>query len=281
MGMVLQNRPYFRDWLTLILSPASSLGRISRVLQSDGGGGASKGPLFVNTMEDKALATTTPTIHSTASANYPRGASTMTEPLPTHPSPDKRDASAEPDMMDDGDFDMTFQEPPSSPFMEHVEHDDQENRAPRDAQTPVKPLLELAGEVPQSAFRVSPEKRFGLQERTSPAKLSPAKNLMDDFEEAALAEGSGSRSVRSSPRKPVPIKLFAMDDDFDLDLGVDTTDYSADGPELSAVDNDDSCFSNFSEMPGLDMTKFASLKQSPAKGEQPDVRSRRRTATCI
>jgi len=180
--------------------------------------------------------------------------------------------------MPDDEFDMACDEPPSSPFVEHIEHDNQENIAPREARTPVKPLFDVADNAPQSAFRISPEKRSGLQERTSPAKMSPAKNLMDDFEEAALAAGTGSRS---RPQKPAPLPLFAMDDNFDLDSGMDTIDYSADGPELTSVDNDDTCFSNFSEMPGLDMTKFAFLKQSPVKGEQPDVRIRRMATPCI
>lgn len=63
------------------------------------------------------------------------------------------------------------------------------------------------------------------------------------------------------------------DEDFEIDLGGDHTDFNPDGPEYTAADMDDTCFSAFSEMPGLDMTKFAFLKQSPAKGGQPDVRS--------
>jgi hypothetical protein len=61
-------------------------------------------------------------------------------------------------------------------------------------------------------------------------------------------------------------------DDDELDLGFDNTDYNPDGPEVTSIDFDDTCFSTFSEMPGMDMTKFASLKKSPMK-DAPDVRS--------
>jgi hypothetical protein len=53
---------------------------------------------------------------------------------------------------------------------------------------------------------------------------------------------------------------------------MDNTDFNPDGPEATSLDIDDTCFSTFSEMPGLDMTKFALLKQSPTKGTLPDVR---------
>jgi hypothetical protein len=59
--------------------------------------------------------------------------------------------------------------------------------------------------------------------------------------------------------------------DDDMDLGMDT-EFNPDGPEITSIDIDDTGFSNFSEMPGLDMTKFASLRQSPVKDNAPDVR---------
>jgi hypothetical protein len=269
-------------------------------------------------------------------------------------SPEKLNAHSDSIVIDD-DFDMAFNEPPSSPFISHVDHDDQENIAPNSTRTPSKPLLDFEDDVPQSAFKVSPEKKFGLKERASPAKMSPVKNLMEDFEEAALhtstgsqpnsrkgspakelamdrpgsAMSSGSHKAQSpleSPRAPsaessqctptsedqkpqllaspmkrptsshkehalrenegLTVAMKFMDEapiegrdtltrqrsrDDDLDLDFDNTDYNPDGPEVTSIDFDDTCFSTFSEMPGLDMTKFASLKQSPMKGA-PDVR---------
>lgn len=269
-------------------------------------------------------------------------------------SPEKFNGHSNSILLDD-DFDMTFNEPPSSPFVSHIDNDDQENIAPRATYTPVKPLLDFEDDVPQSAFRVSPEKKFGLKERPSPAKMSPAKNLMDDFEEAALKTSTESQSSpkKSSPAKqpglersesfmssrsrksqsptkfsravsadstqhvltledsaPIssattnrlasPHKDVALrdnegltmaikyteippeshenlttqnshEDDIDLYSSLDNTDFNPDGLELTSGDVDDTCFSNFSEMPGLDMTKFAFLKQNSADGGPIDV----------
>jgi hypothetical protein len=273
-------------------------------------------------------------------------------------SPEKLDASAHSVHTDD-DFDMTFHDPPSSPFVSHIDLDDQENIAPGAASTPSKPMADV-GDVPQSAFKVSPEKKLGLKERTSPMKTSsPVKNLMDDFQEAAMAEGSIGRASpkKSSPMKqppttrpdsalssrshksrspskssrapsaestqrmpllesepsialPTPLKgpttthtepvlreneglTVAMkfmddmrterqetltrqrsnDDKYDLDLDIDNTEFNPDGPELTSADMDDTSFSMFSEMPGLDLTKFALLQKSPTKDGLLDVSS--------
>lgn len=266
-------------------------------------------------------------------------------------SPEKLNANSNSMLIDD-DFDMTFHDPPSSPFVSHIENDDQENIAPNVAPTPSKPLLDFSDDVPQSAFKVSPEKKFGVTQRASPMK-----NLMGDFEEAALKSNVDSQrsprksspikqivaerpesamsshshkrqSLSKSPRgpsdestrKPSPFddstpetvptpskrpssshnesslrdnegltvamkymeetrtesretltRQISQESDFGVDLGADNTDFNPDGPDLTSADMDDTCFSNFSEMPGLDMTKFAFLKQSPAKGGLQEV----------
>ncbi len=241
-------------------------------------------------------------------------------------------------------MDMTFHDPPSSPFLEHVDYDNQENIAHPVSLSPKKSLVDIGQQEPQSAIKLSQEKKFGLKERTSPIKGSPAKNLMSDFEEAATKSNT---SRRASPVKNSPAKQLAMErpesalssrshtrqspskssrtpsteatqrtsylesdapetslrdnegltvamkymeetrpekhhtyadlsmqrDGFETEFGTDNTDFNPDGPELTSVDIDDTGFSNFSEMPGLDMTKFAALKQSPKKGELPDVRT--------
>lgn len=216
----------------------------------------------------------------------------------------------------DDDMDMTFHDPPSSPFVMHL--DDQENIAPDAAPTPMKPIYEFQ-DVQQLAFKVSPEKKLGLKERESPMKMSPVKNLLGDFEEAAR---------NGSPRKSSPVKqerpasalsshsrksmspsvqetmlrenegptvaMEFMDEGRDerqetvakqehiesndvLDLDMDNAEYNPDGPELTSGDIDDTGFSMFSEMPGIDMTKFASLRQSPARDATVDVSSRSTT----
>ncbi|KAF2133609.1 hypothetical protein P153DRAFT_393416 [Dothidotthia symphoricarpi CBS 119687] len=275
----------------------------------------------------------------------------MAEPMSVV-SPEKLNANLQ---FDD---DIYADEPPSSPFVAHFDDDNQENVAP----TPVRQLVDFDDDddMPQSAFRVTSEKRFGLKERSSPIKM-PTKNLMEDFEEAAMKE---DHSARNSPRKASPTKSVARDrsgsvmsdrsrmsqspskssrhpsvdlhqrtpsvrsvtpqvlptpskrpspsssssyrelrdnegltvamkytetthsdsfeslkrqkmhdDDFDLDLDVDGTEFN---PDATSADIDDTGFSMFSEMPGLDMTKFAFLKQSPTKSEHPDATPRAR-----
>jgi hypothetical protein len=278
----------------------------------------------------------------------------MAEPM-SNLSPEK--LNTYPDNIITDDIDIAYNDPPSSPFVEHIGIQDQENIAPDTAATPVKPLIDFEDSAPQSAFKVSPEKKFGLKERTSPMKTLPAKNLMDDFEDAALKMGSADRqtpqkstshikensterpgsamsshsrksqspakssrvpSPETIQRKPTnthqrqisvtpskrpasshqepplrdneglttamkfmeesnfqsretPRKQTSRDHEFEIDLSMDNTDFNPDGPEPTSLDMDDTCFSNFSEMPGIDMTKFASLKQSPTKSEMPDV----------
>lgn len=270
-------------------------------------------------------------------------------------SPEKLNASSNSIHTDD-DFDMTFHDPPSSPFMSHIDIDDQENVAPDTTATPSKSSLDF-DDVPQSAFRISPEKKSGLKERASPMKQSPVKNLMDGFEEAARSDMNVSQR---SPKKSSPVKQTAMErpesamssrsqksrspskssrapsteptqslpafeadssdvlptpskrpssshkepglrenegltvamkfmdemraerqeiltrqrsdeDKYDIDLGIDNTEFNPDGPDLTSTDIDDTSFSMFSEMPGLDMTKFAFLQKSPTKDGLLDV----------
>jgi hypothetical protein len=267
-------------------------------------------------------------------------------PLPAH----NYDAHSDSMVIDD-DFDMTFHEPPSSPFVSHVDQEDQENIAPGAAPTPSKPLVDF-DDVPQSAFKVSPEKKFGLKDRASPVKMSPVKNLLDDFEEARN-DTSRSSSKKGSPIKQTPmdrpesasssrsqqsrspskssrtpsaessqymtsvdvdvadvsstpskrpssshqdpalrqnegltVAMNSMEEtrtetreyvaqqhsyDDDLDLDMDNTEYHPDGPELTSADMDDTSFSMFSEMPGIDLTKFAYLQKSPTKDGLLDV----------
>ncbi|KAF1978446.1 hypothetical protein BU23DRAFT_549885 [Bimuria novae-zelandiae CBS 107.79] len=242
---------------------------------------------------------------------------------------------------------MSWHDPPSSPFVSHMENEDQENVAPSAATTPIKPTTGFEDEVPQSAFKMSPEKKFGLKERTSPLKMSPKKQSLGEVEGDLLASpvsgaspkkaspvkqmaterpesAMSSRSRRRSPTKtsrnpsidltnrepvlhledefedaPTPSKPFAPYKDntlrdnegltvamrleetrsqslertstyqaqnggFDIgDATFDDTDFNPDGPEFTSVD--DTSFSMFSEMPGIDMTKFAALRQSPTK----------------
>jgi len=279
----------------------------------------------------------------------------MAEPMLTL-SPEKVNSTSNPIASSDDDFDMTFHDPPSSPFVSHLDHDDQENVAPSAGPTPVKSLINFGDSPPQSAFKISPEKKsgfgFGLKERHSPVKKSSSRQLLNEFEQEAMGSSTGSRaspkkssptkqppmerpesamssrSRRSSPAKssrnpsgestqrlPVSVlndapeilatpskrpssshKAPALRENEGLtvamrfmeeshseshersttyqtnhhmpeldDTGIDDTDFNPDGPELSSLDMDDTCFSAFSEMPGVDMTKFAVLRNSPTR----------------
>ncbi|KAF9697243.1 hypothetical protein EKO04_004955 [Ascochyta lentis] len=124
----------------------------------------------------------------------------MAEPMLTL-SPEKVNANS---MQYDDDLDI-YDEGPSSPFLEHIQQDNQENVAPSNAATPVKAQLIDIGEedVPQSAFKVESGKKTGLRERSSPLKKSPVKDLLHDFEDAAMQTPSRSRAstLKSSPAK--------------------------------------------------------------------------------
>lgn len=261
----------------------------------------------------------------------------MAEPMSVL-SPEKLNAAASnADIFNDDADTTSWHDPPSSPFVEQIDYNDQENIAP----TPKKPIMDLDNDVPQSAFRISPDKKMSPSKQ-SPMK-SPAKNLLDDFEREAMkvdrespkkmksptkqsfmemevdrpGSAMSSPSRRSSPSKssrtsfletaaeitPSPAKTLVspmkgnglrenegltvamkfMDEErgdshertpkhniskniLDIEeTGIeDTMDYH-DGPEMSSLDMDDTCFSNFSEMPGIDMTNFAALRNSPTK----------------
>ncbi|KAF2268057.1 hypothetical protein CC78DRAFT_530450 [Lojkania enalia] len=280
----------------------------------------------------------------------------MTEPM-SMLSPEKLNS------IPTEDDDMTWHDPPSSPFVSHIEIEDQENIAPEVAPTPAKQAIASEENAPQSAFKISStSKSLGLKERASPTKQSPSKQLQDGFEGTSLKQSAGSNA---SPRKMSPVKQLSMgrpgsamsgqslnhsspsktsnspsikpdqavvepsyDDTIDLflspikrpasppaeptlrenegltvamrimeetrmekhesyecsttylsqhewkdgdDLGViEDTEFNPDGPDLSSLTIDDTCFSAFSEMPNLDMTKFAVLKKSPTKSGDPD-----------
>lgn len=128
-------------------------------------------------------------------------------------SPEKVNANSNAMQYED-DLDI-YDEGPSSPFLENVEPDNQENVAPSVAATPVKQqLIELEDDnVPQSAFKIESSKKTALKERSSPLKKSPVKNLLEDFEEAAAASTpnrSRASTLRSSPSKQKIIEDFEV-----------------------------------------------------------------------
>ncbi|KAF2712603.1 hypothetical protein K504DRAFT_452767 [Pleomassaria siparia CBS 279.74] len=141
----------------------------------------------------------------------------MTEPMSAL-SPEKLNSDAKHSIAtNDDDQDISWREPPSSPFISHVEHEDQENIAPADVfpTTPIKPLADVNDDAPQSVFKISSPFKTPrrLKERNSPMKMSPSKPSLedDDFEAAMMEDGTKSRGspMKMSPSKPL------LEDDFE------------------------------------------------------------------
>ncbi|KAF2274074.1 uncharacterized protein EI97DRAFT_495548 [Westerdykella ornata] len=106
--------------------------------------------------------------------------------------------------------DISWHEAPSSPFITHVEPD-QENIAPPEVttSTPTKPYSRISDNDPQSAFRLpSPSKGLGSKERTSPIKAAPAQPSLNEFDDMEDIENA---VARHSPKKCSPIKKMAVD----------------------------------------------------------------------
>ncbi|KAF2747425.1 hypothetical protein M011DRAFT_477477 [Sporormia fimetaria CBS 119925] len=122
----------------------------------------------------------------------------MAEPM-SDLSPVKLNSQAIPIDEDSG----SWHEPPSSPFISHVDND-QENIAPPGlaTSTPMKPSHTLEDEIPQSAIRVGPK------ERVSSTKRSPAKHLPNEVLGSAFGE---SIAAPASPRKTSPIKRAGLE----------------------------------------------------------------------
>ncbi|KAF2731841.1 hypothetical protein EJ04DRAFT_514308 [Polyplosphaeria fusca] len=106
---------------------------------------------------------------------------------------------------------MTWHDPPSSPFVSHLDVENQENIAPASsvAPTPMKQAMQVEEMAPQSAFKISsPSKKFGFQAQASPVKTSPTKQLMDEFDDAEFRR---SVEKRATPKKASPMKQPVFD----------------------------------------------------------------------
>lgn len=240
-------------------------------------------------------------------------------------------------MCFDDDFDLTFHDPPSSPFVSYVEVEDQENVAPGTSQLSVKNASVFEDSAPPTAQKASPEKKAGLREHASPAKESPVKNLMEDFQKATRESSTeaNERSRKSlsptklfratspeacqsapphendlldldatpmkratSPQRPtqlhqkegltaalelmeqahttpasVPQVNSPEEIDFELMPEGESHYNNPDGPDFTSGDMDDTSFSMFSEMPGLDLTKFALLTKKTTRDDEVNVSS--------
>ncbi|UPX14277.1 uncharacterized protein EKO05_0004766 [Ascochyta rabiei] len=131
----------------------------------------------------------------------------MAEPMSTL-SPEKVNSNSNAMHYDD---DLDIYEGPSSPFLEQIEQDNQENVAPSSTATPVKGQLIDFGDddMPQSAFKVESGKKSPLKQRSSPIKKSPVKDLLQDFDNAA---GQTPNRSRASTLKSSPSKEHILDD---------------------------------------------------------------------
>jgi hypothetical protein len=122
----------------------------------------------------------------------------MAEPM-SEMSPDKLNSTSVPTQ----ETDMSWHNPPSSPFVSHVEHD-QENIAPPDAaiSTPIKQHIDIY--EPQSTFKITPP----LKSQESLRQRSPSKTLLDDFDEPGFAR---PLNARRSPKKTSPVEEMAVE----------------------------------------------------------------------
>ncbi|KAJ4334817.1 hypothetical protein N0V95_009075 [Ascochyta clinopodiicola] len=131
----------------------------------------------------------------------------MAEPMSTL-SPEKVNSTSNAMRYDDLDI---YDEGPSSPFLEHIEQDDQENVEPSSTATPVKgQLIDFGDEdMPQSAFKVESGKKSPLKQRGTTPKKSLVKDLPQGFEDAA---GQTPNRSRASTLKSSPAKQHVLDD---------------------------------------------------------------------
>jgi hypothetical protein len=240
---------------------------------------------------------------------------TLLSPLPSHVV----------NSITTNEDDITWSDPPSSPFIDYV-GSDQENIAPLDiATTPTKPSAAEEG-IPISATKhSSPVKGLGLKQRVSPVKAFPKEQLVEESEDVTLQR---TFQERTSPKKVSPMKDLRVSQ-LELELPnsmqnrmspskisqaefpaaeyseptlrenegltvamkifeetrseshheshhITRTDSHPEShdpifedsefnPDATSMTVDDSCFSTFSEIPNMDMTKFAMTRNSPTK----------------
>jgi len=221
--------------------------------------------------------------------------------------------------------DITWHDPPSSPFIDYVESD-QENIAPLDiTTTPTKPSA-VEESIPISAIkhsspvkgvgfkqRVSPVETFPkeqlveegedvtlqrtFQERTSPKKASPMKDSRTSQPELGLSNSMQNRmppskvsqaespaaeysepTLRENEGLTVAMKIFeeTRSESHHESHNITRTDSHPESnvpifedlefnPDATSMTIDDTCFSTFSEIPNMDMTKFDMMGNSPTK----------------
>ncbi|KAF2814339.1 uncharacterized protein BDZ99DRAFT_460011 [Mytilinidion resinicola] len=109
---------------------------------------------------------------------------------------------------------IDWSDPPSSPFVEHVEVD-QENVAPRDtASTPTKKTPLDDNNFASAIKRLSPKKGFGFKDRSSPVKAldSPSKQLFGELEKTTPTK-SPPIPERLSSKKTSPINYSIVDEE--------------------------------------------------------------------
>lgn len=170
------------------------------------------------------------------------------------------------------DAEITWHDPPSSPFLDFVEQEntvsgldamkrDKQFDTPSKAKTPSKtstPFEILADkEEPEPTprpmsrdFQESPTRSF-VSARGSPMKQSPTKSVREtNVSEHTLRENEGLTITMET------VEEVHIREDIVPEVEGDYHDATI----------DDTCFSTFSEIPNTDMTSFARLRGSPSKG---------------
>ena len=177
---------------------------------------------------------------------------TMSAPMHTEPSLDAENALA-------SESESNSHDAPSSPFLSHVESD-------HDKMAPAGATRDAAGPeaTPTTPTKpTDPSRDHRSSETRAPSTATTRKPLqrldpsLRDNESFSIA----TKVAQDEHRESHDVRIYESVGRQPIDM--EDTDWN---PEVTAMTIDDSCFSTFSEMPNLDMTKFAVLRGSPAKG---------------
>ncbi|KAF2144963.1 uncharacterized protein K452DRAFT_305915 [Aplosporella prunicola CBS 121167] len=182
--------------------------------------------------------------------------------------------------MDDNDEITYDDDPPSSPFVSMI---DQENVSP------MKPSVEQCSPLKDVWKFAEKEQTAETPAKTPAEALSPIKTSRKNRSpsKSSAVEGTPAPSeptLRDNEGLTIAIDAMEQDKLADATFG-DISYYQPAAETLDVVDEkveetnvDDTCFSNFSEIPNTDMTMFAKLgNRSPAKQLFSDARTPRRT----
>lgn len=118
------------------------------------------------------------------------------------------------------------------------------------------------------ASQPEPELSASMQNRTSPSKMPQAEHLLVEYSEPTLRENEGltvAMKIFEETRSESHHESHHITQTESLseshEISYEDSEFN---PDATSMTVDDTCFSTFSEIPNMDMTKFA-MKNSPTK----------------